>query len=591
MLVRVLDGIRSESAGTKYEKRYAVGSDVTEDVWQARARAYVHLYLKVMFGIADFGTREAFVTDGGRDGGIDGYYIDPKERLIFLIQSKFRHTEENFESKPIELEELLSMQIKRVLGGDEIDEDGVKYNGKILGLQRKLGEIFDLGRYSYSVIVLANLGKVTDASLRKLTDGFEAEVLNYEKAYSLLLYPVLAGTLFKATGLGISLDLSNKSTGSKIGYGVTLEGLDCEITVVFVPTIEVARVMSTYKNSILTFNPRSYLEFEGEKVNAAIRESILNSKDNEFALLNNGITVVCDESGVNEQSGRKHKAQLFLLNPQIINGGQTAYNLSRIYEDTPLKDHQVTFGGKEVLLKAIAVETGATGKNAEQKRIQLIERISTATNSQTTVTLADRTSSDPLNLELQQILFQKYGILYERKRGEFGEGLRNGYITTADIFTRVHFIRIHLTSNGRLAKALRKRLTIQALSPNVARDTEQLDNTIIGLAAFAGLRRGRSVQGVKGYVSILPKVYAAVEMAKHLDGSLKERGAMGANIVENRWTDFLDFAGGEQMKFVRLATNPHTRSQYFELREGRTTLGADFEPGVKAYFQRALASS
>jgi len=145
MLVRVLDGIRSESAGTRYAARYAVGSMDADDIWQARSRSYVHLYLKVMFGLTDFQERETYVTDGTQDGGIDGYFIDTNTRTIFLLQSKFRNTEENFENKPIELEELLSMQIKRVLSGEESDERGVKYNGKILGLQRRVSEILDIG--------------------------------------------------------------------------------------------------------------------------------------------------------------------------------------------------------------------------------------------------------------------------------------------------------------------------------------------------------------------------------------------------------------------------------------------------------------
>ena len=56
-----------------------------------------------------------------------------------------------------------------------------------------------------------------------------------------------------------------------------------------------------------------------------------------------------------------------------------------------------------------------------------------ATNSQTVVTLADRTSSDPLHSQIQSALFDRYGLLYERKRGEFSDGLRDGYIEAKDL--------------------------------------------------------------------------------------------------------------------------------------------------------------
>jgi hypothetical protein len=98
MLVRVLDGIRAESKDTKFRSVYAVDSSNDEEIRQARSRGYIHLYLKVQFGLDDFTEREVYVTDGSQDGGIDGYYIDEQLRRIFLIQSKFRTTEENFES-------------------------------------------------------------------------------------------------------------------------------------------------------------------------------------------------------------------------------------------------------------------------------------------------------------------------------------------------------------------------------------------------------------------------------------------------------------------------------------------------------------
>jgi molybdopterin converting factor small subunit len=314
MRVRVLDGIRREATGTEYAKYYALESSSVEGVWQARSRAYIHLFLMVMFGLDQFIERETFVTDGGGDGGIDGFYIDRESRVIFLMQSKFRNSEDNFENKPITLTELLSMEVRRIVGGEQTNTAGETYNNQILRMQALIADIADIGRYKYNIVILANIIKVSDDALRKISDGYSVSIFPFSRAYEELLFPVLQGTLFKATGLSVALDLSNKSAGTKISYNVSVEGFDCDITVVFVPTIEIARIMSKYKNSILRFNPRSYLEFDGERVNAAIRESIVSRNGNAFALLNNGITIICDKSEINEQSGRKHRAQLYLTN-------------------------------------------------------------------------------------------------------------------------------------------------------------------------------------------------------------------------------------------------------------------------------------
>ncbi len=585
MLVRVLDGIRAEATGTKFASLYACDSASTQDIWQARSRAYVHLYLKVMFGITDFKDREAYVTDGGQDGGIDGYYIDTDSRTIFVFQSKFRNTEENFERKPIKLAEILSMQIKRILGGEEIDEDGVKYNGKIAGLQRKVSEILDLGRYSIKVVIIANLGRVSDGALLRLTDGFDADVIDFQRSYKELLYPVLSGTLFKAIGLNISLDLSNKSAGAKIGYSVSGSDYECDITVVFVPTIEIAKIMSHYRNSILLYNPRSYLEFEGEKVNAAIRETIMSSEENEFALLNNGITIVCDESGINEQSGRKHRAQLFLLNPQIINGGQTAYTLSRIYDRLEPEKREKVFSGKEVLVKAIALTNNADVVDDKPRRIALIERISLATNSQTVVTLADRTSSDPLQSQIQSALFDRYGLLYERKRGEFSDGVRDGYIDPSDLVNRTQFARLYLVVSGKLGGSLRKRVPRVSLGPNVATDAARLDEFIVALHAFEFFKDGKRIVGTRRYAAVLPKVYAAMVVARNLDEEdLQTKGRGAAMQVHRQWSSFLGFAAANGAGYVRTFVDRVTREEKLELSMSRLTFGKMFQDHAKVFF-------
>lgn len=159
-LLQVLDKIRDE-APQQQASRYRPDENDLEKVNQARSRAFIHLYLKVMFGLADFSEREHRVTDGTRDGGVDGYHIDPETKIIYLVQSKFRTNEKNFESKEIRLEELLLMDISRILDGETLDEQGCEYNGKIKQFQREVSSIPDVARYSYRIAILANLSGVS----------------------------------------------------------------------------------------------------------------------------------------------------------------------------------------------------------------------------------------------------------------------------------------------------------------------------------------------------------------------------------------------------------------------------------------------
>ncbi len=478
-LINILDTIIKE-APTSMNKKYPITDDI-EKLNQSRARAFIHLYLKVSFGILDFKKREHFITDGSYDGGVDGYYIHSETKTVYFIQSKFRTTDKNFESKQIDLTEILVMDVNRILDGEKSDENNNGYNGKIKQIQREISSIDDIARYSYHVIILANLKNVTPSDLRKLTGGFSASVFDFSKCYEELVFPVITGTFYKASDLSINIDLSNKNAGSKISYTVMTDKGECEITVLFVPTIELGRIMYKYKNSILKYNPRSYLGHEGKKVNNAIKETIMEKETNEFALYNNGITMLSDETYINERIGQKNKAQLIVKNPQIINGGQTSYTLSRIYEENLENDVEKVFQSKEVLVKIITLLENSDHQN----KVDLIKNISNATNQQTPVINADKISNDDLQVKIQKYLFDNYGLLYERKRGEFADGVFNGYIAKNSILERNLFFRMFYCSNGQVTKAREKKLFIrQDLSFEELTSKESLDNSYYGFLCF-----------------------------------------------------------------------------------------------------------
>ena len=326
-LVSILDVLRNEAPVT-YTRYYPPDTDL-EKVNQARSRALIHLFLKVNFGIIDFASRERLITDGPYDGGIDAYYIDGDLKKILFLQSKFRTSEDNFNTKEISLDELLNMDVNRIVRGEQSDENGNEYSGKIKQLLRDISEIPDIGRYDYEVVILANLKEKTQSKLIKLTGGFATEIFDYERTYSDLVFPVVTGTYYNPAELKIYLNLTNNTSSSaRVGYQVKTQYKVCEISVLFVPTIEIAKAMHQYKNSILRYNPRSYLEMANNSVNREIAKSITDVTTNEFAIYNNGITFLSYETKFNETIGQKDLAQLIITQPQISNGGQTAFTLS-----------------------------------------------------------------------------------------------------------------------------------------------------------------------------------------------------------------------------------------------------------------------
>lgn len=286
---------------------------------------------------------------------------------------------------------------------------------------------------------------------------------------------MISGTYFTAEDVNIQLNLSDKNSASKITYNVTTDRWDCDITVVFIPISEIGRVMSLYKNSLLKYNPRSYLDMAGKSTNLAIKESIINKSTNEFALYNNGITIISDETTISERTWKKDRAQLTITNPQIINWWQTSFTISRIYEETAEMDKEKVFGNKEVLVKIITMHNINESAQWNQSKISLIEDISISTNKQTTVTNADRLSNEVSQIELQELLFKKYGIFYERKTWEFSSGINNWLIQLNMILNRNIFPKLFNCGNWFLSKVFEKKQFIKVARNNFLCEDYMLD--------------------------------------------------------------------------------------------------------------------
>jgi hypothetical protein len=252
-LVHILDQIRRE-APSEY-KRYHVLETDTDKLDQARSRTFIHLFLKVRFGLLDFKEREYFITDQSFDGGVDAYFINEENKRVYFIQSKFRTNKDNFQEKDISFDELLRMDVDRITEGKETDEDGNKYNGKIKQLQRDINNVSDIGRYSYEIIILANLKDCSPSQLRRMTGGFSATVFDCERTYNELVFPVVSGSYYNEKELCIRLNLSNTTlSSSRISYNVNTKFKSCDISIVFVSTSEIGNILYKYKNSILKMN-------------------------------------------------------------------------------------------------------------------------------------------------------------------------------------------------------------------------------------------------------------------------------------------------------------------------------------------------
>lgn len=448
-LLEILESLRKE-APSNY-KRYALTETSTRS--HVYSLCYIHLYLKVRHGIVDFNQRENLITDGPGDGGVDAYYIDEESKKIYFIQSKYRDNHINFAKKEINIDELASMELDQILDGQKQSHTGTVFNSKILNLQEKISQL-NIAKYSYHVIILANCS-LPNSKIKKIIGDIgtaSIEIFDYNAVTNQFIFPIVSGNYFHPADVNVTLNFQERNT-SRIRYDVTIGDIETVISVVFVPTIEIAKILNKYRNAILKYNPRCYLELKSNKVNKEISLSIEHEQNNVFALYNNGITMLSTGVEFNDRTGKQSKAQMNLSNPQIINGGQTAFTLSRIYEkysEQPGKLEEI-FDGKEVLLKVISFDSNNNSYN--KKQLKIIQDISRATNQQSKVDDADRRSNDFYQIELQEKIFDKYGFFYERKQGEFHDGINNNYIHKDLIIKRDDFIRSCHASRGLAGEA------------------------------------------------------------------------------------------------------------------------------------------
>lgn len=441
-LLNVLDKISLEAPVThKFYRPSESDTDYKEKINQARSRSLIHLYLKVQFWLTTFKEREEFITDWPNDWGIDWYFIDTENKKIYVIQSKFRTNIKNFEEKNIEYEELLCMDINRIRQWKDWWEDWTTYNWKIKWLQRKLTETMNLAMYEYVVVILANISsKVKDSSLKKLTGWFDNILkFNYNKVYSDLVFPIVNWTYFNADELKLDINLTNiNSWNSNINYSLKIENEPIRVRVFYVPTEEIAKILYKYKNSILEYNPRSYLDMKSWHINNDIYNSIVKSNNNEFSLYNNWITLLANDVRYTDSSWKEDIGVIEIVNPQILNGWQTSYTLSLIYEKILKWElNEKVFKWKDVLLKVIKV-------NNFLDNLHIIEKISRATNNQSFVKDSDRKSNDDIQLKLQKEIFEKYSLFYERKVWEFWDWIKEEYIHRNSLLKRELFLKMSL---------------------------------------------------------------------------------------------------------------------------------------------------
>jgi hypothetical protein len=239
-----------------------------------------------------------------------------------------------------------------------------------------------------------------------------------------------------------------------------------------------------------------------------------------------------------------------------------------------------------VLLKIITL----VDSNIYQDKLQLIDEISNATNKQTPVINADKFANEILHQQIQRKIFDRYGLLYERKRGEFSDGIRSGYIDSDIIIERNLFLRIFYSANGMINKGSEKKLFQKNQFPELnINDDEAFDKFFVGFHIFNYLK-DYELADKKSRV-IYAKIFAYNDMfySEGVEKSLANIQPKITRLQEN-WAKFILEQIEKFPRWKRIRKDKITGSVYEDFNAGQYSQNPMFEQHVIEFFSRYKAT-
>ena len=370
-----------------------VESGVQKQLTEGRTRgvAFARYVLSAVFNIPDSEIGDHLV-DGASDRGIDIIFIDHSNRRINLCTCKcvapFDKSARNFPGK--EVDKILSLIDDVILKNEGVL---VEANGFLAAKIREIWEVFESGdTYKVCVHLFSNQLPLADAERQRLLDRFARYGIDVREHG---LYELAHGVVralkpsFRKKVIPVKNSTYEVTENGHRGWHTRAHLAD------FVSFLAVATT-GEFDERLLTHNVRYFLGLDNS-VNKEIRDTLTKGNADDFWLLNNGLTIVCDKMfcvGPGNHS-------MTLENPRIVNGGQTASVIHDV-DNNPL----LPLTGGSIAIKII-----------ETSDEQLIERIAVASNTQSRIFGRDLRAFDVLQEKIAHCL-SSLGYFYRRKRGE-----------------------------------------------------------------------------------------------------------------------------------------------------------------------------
>ena len=337
------------------------------------------------------------ITDGGDDRGVDAVYIDsrPEKRVIHLFQFKHVSSFEKIGSY------FPSNEIDKILNFLDccLRKDVTLQNScnallwnKVLAIWSAIEEAV----YSIQIHLCNNASTLT----KPHQERFESALRPYQLA-TLRQHDLLWFSRFLTKSAAVDREFTlplveDQFYGRTDGFAKGLIGSVRGDEIVGL--IRDPDFPQEVDDSLFEDNIRLYLGEEND-INRKILHTALSRDNLQFWYLNNGITITCERM---EYQPKAASPKVRMLNPQIVNGGQTSHAL---FEAARSDLDRIA----DVRLLVRIIETADPS---------FTNRVAEATNSQTPIRSRDIRSNDSIQVRLENALFG-HGYFYERKNDQY----------------------------------------------------------------------------------------------------------------------------------------------------------------------------
>lgn len=344
----------------------------------------------------------AAIVGGARDKGVDALHIDHDNRLVSVVQGKYR---QNANAGPESRSDVLALaNLGRVLAKKERQEFKALLGDADPAVEGRLEKAREaIQKRGYRLVLdFVTTGEVSSTHREEAVQCLDDwDLVSFEvHARNDLIRRMQDYVEGAAPPVPtISLPIHGEQSFNRFDQQTRISSW-----VFTILGADLAKIFKENGTRLFQRNIRGYLG--KNDINRGIERTIEREPEY-FWYFNNGVTIVCDEA---RQIIDRQRKLLRVSNAQIINGQQTTRTLAGTNGRTAT-----------VLVKVIAVPRETA--DDQRRYSHLVSEIVSATNRQNAIGQVDLKSNDLEQIRLERDL-KKLGYRYIRKRQSKGETRR-----------------------------------------------------------------------------------------------------------------------------------------------------------------------